>query len=82
MPLFRILNPVCLTPVNRNRSQRIVAVRIPIVGNAVLVNAVFEAPKFAPTSYRITQSIPHLIVSNRIAKAFHNPVFVDVELGR
>ncbi len=80
--LFRIPNPVLLTPRNRNLFQGFITIPIPVVSNPIHVNPIFEVTKCASTTYRITQVIPHVIVVYRASKAFHDAVFVNVEFGR
>ncbi len=60
--LFRIPNPIFLTPCNSNLFQGFISILIPVVSNPVSVNPVFEITKRTSTTYGITQIIPHVII--------------------
>ena len=58
-----------------------IKVLVPIVGDAVLVNFVFEVTKRTSPPYRVAQIVTYIIILNRATEAFHDAVFVNVELG-
>src|SRR5262249_33657245 len=73
-----VRNAMFLTPHHGNLSQGCISVPVPLFSNSVCVNPVFEVTERASPTYRLTQIIPHVVILYRVAKAFHDAVFVDV----
>src|SRR5262245_20801649 len=74
-----VRNSVFLTPRDGNLSQSCITIPVPLFGNSVRVNPVFEVTERASPTYGVTQIIPYVLVVYREAETLHNPILVDLE---
>src|SRR5713101_6149021 len=79
--LCRVGDAMFLTPGYRDLSQCFFTVPIPGLSHPIHVHAVFEPPKCASTTYRVTQINTDIVIFDRQAKPFHDAVFVDVKFA-
>src|SRR5215471_19418043 len=77
-----VRNSVFLTPRDGNLSQSCITISVPLFGNSVRVNPVFEVTERASPTYGVTQIVPYVLIIHRETESLHNTVLIDLELVR
>src|SRR5215471_153056 len=68
-----------LAPRHSNLSQGCITIPVPLFGNSVRANPIFEVTERASPTDGVTQIIPYVLVVYREAETLHNPILVDLE---
>src|SRR5262249_27379799 len=77
-----VRNAMFLTPYHGNLSQSCITIPIPLFGNSVCMNPVFEVTERASPTYGITQIISYVLIVYREAEPLHDAVFMNLKSVR